>query len=101
MLQRAQLVMVSSASPEVLILDEITSALDPTISLQILDLIVQLKKEQNTGIILITHDLSVALEVCDRVAVMQKGRIVETGMVREIFERPVHSYTNLLVSSIQ
>lgn len=98
MLQRAQLVMVSSASPEVLILDEITSALDPTISLQILDLIVQLKKEQNTGIILITHDLSVALEVCDRVAVMQKGRIVEMGKVRKIFEQPVHPYTKLMVS---
>lgn len=98
MLQRAQLVMVSSASPEVLILDEITSALDPTISLQILDLIVRLKKERNTGIILITHDLSIALEICDRVAVMQKGRIVEMGMVREIFERPVHPYTKLIVS---
>ena len=98
MLQRAQLVMVSSASPEVLILDEITSALDPTISLQILDLIIRLKTEQNTGIILITHDLSIALEICDRVAVMQKGRIVEMGKVRKIFEQPVHPYTKLVVS---
>jgi peptide/nickel transport system ATP-binding protein len=81
-------------------LDEVTSALDPTVSLQILDVITRLKEEQGTGIILITHDLSIALEVCDRVAVMQKGCIVETGTVREIFDKPVHPYTNLLVSSV-
>ena len=99
MLQRAQLVMAFSASPELLILDEVTSALDPTICLQILDLIIQFKKEHAAGIILITHDLSVAFRVCDRVSVMQKGCIVETGTIREIFDQPVHPYTGLLVSS--
>ncbi|OEU51635.1 MAG: hypothetical protein BA861_11645 [Desulfobacterales bacterium S3730MH5] len=100
MLQRALLVMAFSASPEVLLLDEVTSALDPTISLQILDMIIRLKEKEDTGIILITHDLSIAFEVCDRVAVMQKGCIVETGTVREIFDKPVHPYTNLLIASI-
>jgi peptide/nickel transport system ATP-binding protein len=101
MLQRAQVVMAFSTSPEVLILDEVTSALDPTICLQLLDTIIRLKDKQDTGIILITHDLSVAMEVCDRVAVMKRGRIVETGTVREIFDRPVHPYTHLLVSAIR
>lgn len=100
MLQRAQLVMASAHSPEVLILDEVTSALDPTISLQILDSIVHLKEKHGAGIILITHDLSVALTVCDRIAVMHKGYIVETGFVRQIIDNPVHTYTRLLVSSI-
>lgn len=101
MLQRAQVVMAFSNSPEVLILDEVTSALDPTICLQLLDIIIRLKEKQDTGIILITHDLSVAMEVCDRVAVMKRGRIVETGTVREIFDRPGHPYTHLLVSDIR
>ncbi len=101
MLQRAQIAMTFSTFPETLILDEVTSALDPTITLQILDLIVRLKQERKTGILLITHDISVASEICDRVAVMQKGCIVETGTVREIFDKPAHPYTDLLVSSIR
>ncbi len=100
MLQRAQLVMAFSTSPELLILDEVTSALDPTICLQILDLVVRFKHEHHAGIILITHDLSVAYRICDRVAVMHQGLIVESGTVREIFDKPVHPYTKLLVSSI-
>ncbi len=100
MLQRGQLVTAFSSSPELLILDEVTSALDPTVCLQILDLIIRLKKENSSGILLITHDLSVAHKVCNRVAVMQKGSIVETGTVREIFDKPVHPYTCLLVSSM-
>ena len=100
MLQRAQLVMAFSASPELLILDEVTSALDPTICLQILDLIVRFKNEHHAGIILITHDLSIASKICDRLAVMHQGLIVESGTVREIFDKPVHPYTKLLVSSI-
>jgi len=100
MLQRAQLVMAFSASPELLILDEVTSALDPTICLQILDLIVRFKNKHNAGIILITHDLSIASKICDRVVVMYQGFIVESGTVREIFDKPVHPYTKLLVSSI-
>jgi len=99
MLQRAQLVMAFSASPELLILDEVTSALDPTICLQILDLIVSFKHEHHAGIILITHDLSIASKICDRVAVMHQGLIVESGTVSDIFDNPVHPYTKLLVSS--
>ncbi|OEU59877.1 MAG: hypothetical protein BAW33_00860 [Desulfobacterales bacterium C00003104] len=100
MLQRALVVMAFCSSPKVLILDEVTSALDPTVSLQILDMIVRLKEEHDAGIILITHDLSVTLEVCDRVTVLQKGSIVETGAVREIFDHPVDPYTSLLVSGM-
>ena len=100
MLQRAQLVMAFSTSPELLILDEITSALDPTICLQILDLIIRFKNEHHAGIILITHDLFIASKICNRLAVMHKGLIVETGTVREIFDKPVHPYTRLLVSNI-
>ena len=100
MLQRAQLVMAFSASPELLILDEVTSALDPTICLQILDLIVRFKHEHHAGIILITHDLSIASKICDRLAVMHQGLIIEFGTVSEIFDNPVHPYTKLLVSSI-
>ncbi|MBT4485791.1 MAG: ABC transporter ATP-binding protein [Candidatus Latescibacteria bacterium] len=100
MLQRAQLVMAFLQNPEVVILDEVTTALDPTITLQILDLIIRFKEQQGTGIILITHDLAVVSEVCDRVAIMRKGRIVETGTVRDILSKPVHPYTCLLLSSI-
>ncbi len=98
MLQRAQLVMAFSASPELLILDEVTSALDPTICLQILNLIVHFKHKHHAGIILITHDLSIASKICDRLAVMHQGLIVESGTVGEIFDKPVHPYTKLLVS---
>jgi ABC-type dipeptide/oligopeptide/nickel transport system ATPase component len=99
MLQRAQLVMAFSTSPGVVILDEVTSALDPTISLQILDMIVRFKKEQGMAIVLITHDLCAALEVCDRISVMHKGSIVETGTIGQIFDHPVHPYTRLLIST--
>jgi ABC-type dipeptide/oligopeptide/nickel transport system ATPase component len=86
-------------TPAVMILDEITSALDPTVCLQILDAVGRLKAASSTAILLITHDLFLASEICDRVAVMQAGRIVETGTVQEIFGRPVHPYTRALVSS--
>ena len=99
MLQRGQLVMAFLTTPAVMILDEITSALDPTVCLQILDAVSRLKAASSTAILLITHDLFLASEICDRVAVMQAGRIVETGTVQEIFGRPVHPYTRALVSS--
>jgi ABC-type dipeptide/oligopeptide/nickel transport system ATPase component len=99
MLQRGQLVMGFLASPSVLILDEVTSALDPTVCLQILDAVVRLKEEKHTAVLLITHDLFLAAEICDRVAVIQKGRIVETGRVRNIFNAPGHPYTRSLISA--
>jgi ABC-type dipeptide/oligopeptide/nickel transport system ATPase component len=100
MLQRGQLAMAFLTGPEVLILDEITSALDPTVCLQVLDVVRRLRKKHGTAIILITHDLRLASQICDRVAVMQAGRIVETGEVGDIFQRPVHPYTRLLVAGI-
>ena len=99
MLQRGQLAMVFSIRPAVAILDEITSALDPTVCLQVLDAVRRLKEKNDTAIMLISHDLFLAAEICDRVAVMKAGRIVETGTVREIFDGPVHPYTRALVSS--
>ncbi|MBL0715410.1 MAG: ABC transporter ATP-binding protein, partial [Desulfosarcina sp.] len=99
MLQRGKLAMVFSTRPAVAILDEITSALDPTVCLQVLDAIRRLKEKSGTAIMLISHDLFLAAEICDRVAVMKAGRIVETGTVREIFDGPVHPYTRALVSS--
>jgi oligopeptide/dipeptide ABC transporter ATP-binding protein len=81
-------------------MDEITSALDPTITIQVLGLVSDYKKQQGTSIIFITHDLSVAMEICDRIAVMQKGRIVETGKANEIIDKPSHPYTMQLISGI-
>ncbi|MBU0994900.1 MAG: ABC transporter ATP-binding protein [Proteobacteria bacterium] len=100
MIQRAQLIMGFSVKPDLLILDEVTSALDPTICLQILDIILRLRKSSRTGIILITHDLSVVREICDRVAVMKNGEIVETGTLKEVFEKPCHPYTKRLVAAV-
>lgn len=100
MLQRAQLQMTFATTPEIVILDEVTSALDPTVTLQILRLIEQLKNHRQSAVIFITHDLSVALEICDRIAVMQKGRIVETGPARDIILTPSYAYTKLLVAGM-
>jgi ABC-type dipeptide/oligopeptide/nickel transport system ATPase component len=99
MLQRGQLVMAFLSRPSVLVLDEVTSALDPTVCLQILDAVARLREEYGTAILMITHDLFLAAEVCDRLAVISSGRIVETGPVRDIFERPAHPYTRKLVSA--
>ncbi|MDH4316996.1 MAG: ABC transporter ATP-binding protein, partial [Desulfobulbaceae bacterium] len=93
MLQRAQLQMTFVTMPDVIILDEVTSALDPTVTMQTLCVIRQLTENKDSAIIFITHDLSVALEICDRIAVMEKGRIVESGPAREIILTPSNSYT--------
>lgn len=98
MLQRAQLVMLFFTNARVLILDEVTSALDPTVTLEILDLIRRLQQERKAGIILITHDTAVVRELCDRAAVMQQGRMVESGPVAEVLGRPTHPYTQELVA---
>ncbi len=100
MLQRGQVAMAFATRPEVMILDEITSALDPTVCLQVLDAVRRLRKKHDTAIILITHDLMLASTICDRVAVMHGGQIVETGAVEEIFHSPAHPYTRSLVSNI-
>ena len=100
MRQRVVIAMALSCDPKLLIADEPTTALDVTIQAQVLELIAQLSKDHGTATILITHDLGVVAEVCDRAAVMYCGRIVETGDVADIFERPEHPYTRGLINSI-
>lgn len=100
MRQRVMIAMALSCNPEILIADEPTTALDPTIQAQILDLIKQLQKKLSITVIFITHDLGVIAEICDRVAVMYAGSIVEQADVIEIFHNPKHPYTNELLKAI-
>ena len=85
--------------PELLIADEPTTALDVTIQAQILDLMRNLRTKMDTSIILITHDLGVVAEMCDRVTVMYAGRVVEESPIVELFESPKHPYTAALIGS--
>lgn len=94
MLQRVMIAMSLSCNPKILIADEPTTALDVTIQAQILKLMNELKKTYDTSIILITHNLGVVAQVCDRVAVMYFGQIVETAQVKQLFEHPLHPYTS-------
>ncbi len=100
MKQRAMIAMALARRPKVFLADEITTALDVTVQAQILRLLLELKTEIDTSIILITHDLAVVAEVCDRVAVMYAGNIVEVATVKEIFKNPLHPYTQGLLASI-
>jgi peptide/nickel transport system ATP-binding protein/oligopeptide transport system ATP-binding protein len=100
MRQRAMIAMALSCSPSLLIADEPTTALDVTIQAQILRLINDLKKEFGTAVLLITHDLGVVAEMCDYVAVMYCGHIVEYTDVETIFSKPLHPYTRGLNKSI-
>ena len=101
MSQRIALAVAISCHPQVLIADEPTTALDVTIQAQILHLIRRLLvEEQGTGVLLITHDLGVVAQVCDRVAVMYAGKIVEFGDVHSIFANPLHPYTQALLNSM-
>ena len=89
-----------SCEPEILIADEPTTALDVTIQLQYLKLLKELKDSSGMAMLFITHDFGVVAKMCDRVAVMYAGRIVETGPVREIFSHPAHPYTQALIDSV-
>ena len=100
MAQRVMIAMAPACEPELLIADEPTTALDVTIQAQILDLIRGLQEENNTAVVLITHDLRVVAEMADRVAVMYAGQIVEETDVRTIFKDPKHPYTKGLIGSI-
>ena len=100
MAQRVMIAMALACEPELLIADEPTTALDVTIQAQILDLMRNLRDETGTAIILITHDLGVVAEMCDRVAVMYAGEIVEQTDVVKIFREPMHPYTKGLIGSI-
>lgn len=100
MRQRVGIAIALACNPSVLIADEPTSALDVTIQAQILHMMRQLKDENDTSMILITHDLGVVAEMCDDVAVMYAGRIVEYGSLREVFEETKHPYTEGLFNSL-
>ncbi|MCL6509663.1 MAG: ABC transporter ATP-binding protein [Anaerolineae bacterium] len=98
--QRVMIAMALACAPELLIADEPTTALDVTIQAQILDLMRDLKEKTGTSIMLITHDLGVVAEMCDRVVVMYAGQVVEQADVRELFANPLHPYTQGLIGSI-
>lgn len=100
MRQRVMIAMALSCSPEILIADEPTTALDVTIQAQIIDLMIQLKKDYGTAIMMITHDLGVIAEMAERIIVMYAGKIVEAGDTLNIFEEPKHPYTQGLLKSI-
>lgn len=100
MRQRVMIAIALASTPALLIADEPTTALDVTIQAQILDLMKELQRDMNTATILITHDLGVVAEVCDKVIVMYAGKVVETGTVNEIFYQPKHPYTKGLLHSV-
>ena len=100
MRQRVMIAMGLICSPKLLIADEPTTALDVTIQAQILELMKELQKKTGMGIIFITHNLGVVAEICDKVSVMYAGRIVEQGLVNDIFYEPAHPYTLGLLRSM-
>lgn len=100
MRQRAMIASALVCHPHLLIADEPTTALDVTIQAQIIDLLLQLREEMNTSIMIITHDMGVVADIADRVTVMYAGNVVETGTVEEIFYSPKHPYTWGLLESI-
>lgn len=100
MKQRVLIAIALACEPQMLIADEPTTALDVTIQAQVLDLMRDLKKKYNMAMLMITHDFGIVAEVCDRVAVMYAGRIVETGTLEDIFDNHYHPYTRGLFDSI-
>lgn len=100
MKQRVMIAMALACKPELLIADEPTTALDVTIQAQVLSLMMGLKERDGTSMILITHDLGVVAETCDKVAIMYAGEIVEYGTLEDIFEHPCHPYTKGLFESL-
>jgi peptide/nickel transport system ATP-binding protein len=100
MRQRAMIAMALIRRPKVLLADEITTALDVTVQAQILKLVQELRDKIDSSIIIITHDLGVVAQVCDRVAVMYAGNIVELAPVDEMFRNPLHPYTKGLFAAI-
>jgi oligopeptide/dipeptide ABC transporter ATP-binding protein len=100
MCQRVMIAMAMSCEPELLIADEPTTALDVTIQAQILELMKDIKNKKDTGILMITHDLGVVAQMCNRVVVMYAGRIVEEAPVKELFANPKHPYTKGLIASV-
>ncbi|MGI6071826.1 MAG: ABC transporter ATP-binding protein [Lachnospiraceae bacterium] len=100
MKQRVVIAMALACNPELLLADEPTTALDVTIQAQVLEMMMELKKKLNTSMILITHDLGVVAETCDKVAIIYAGQIVESGSKDDIFRRPAHPYTKGLFGAL-
>ena len=99
MRQRAMIALALSCNPRVLLADEPTTALDATVQIQILLLLRELQRELGMAMVFVTHDIGVAAEISDRIAVMYAGRFVETGSVRQLLRRPQHPYSRGLLSS--
>jgi peptide/nickel transport system ATP-binding protein len=97
---RYKIALALLSSPEILIADEATSALDVTVQAHILKLLKQMSQKKGTAILFITHDLGIAAQICDRVAVMYSGRIVEIGATVDIFQKPLHPYTRGLLEAV-
>ncbi len=100
MQQRVMLAAALSSEPDLLIADEPTSAIDVTIQAQILELLKRLKKEKGLAVLLITHNMGVVAESCDKVGVMYAGNIVETGSLRDVLKNPRHPYVRALLAAI-
>jgi peptide/nickel transport system ATP-binding protein len=99
MRQRAMIALALSCSPKLVLADEPTTALDATVQIQVLLIIRELQKRLGMSAVFVTHDLGVAAEICDRIAVMYAGRIVEMGTVGDVLQRPQHPYTKALLAS--
>src|SRR5258707_886679 len=99
MRQRAMIALALSCHPKVLLADEPTTALDATVQIQILLLLRELQRELGLAVVFVTHDIGVAVEVADRIAVMYAGRIVESGTCRRVVQNPAHPYTHGLLAS--
>ena len=100
MRQRVMIAVACALKPKLIIADEPTTALDVTVQAQVLELLFSLQAEAGAAVLFITHDLGVVAEIADRVVVMQAGRVVEEGDVRQIFERPRQAYTQALLAAV-
>lgn len=100
MRQRTAAAIAIARSPKLLIADEPTTSLDVTIQAQFLKLLKEIQQKNNMALILVSHDLSIVAEVCDRIAIMYAGKIVESGTVKRVYEKPAHPYTQALMQAI-
>lgn len=100
MAQRVMIALALACSPDLLVADEPTSALDVSVQAQILELLLELRRERGTAIVFISHDLGAVAELCDDVVVMFDGRVVEKGPARRVISAPAHSYTNKLLNAV-
>jgi peptide/nickel transport system permease protein len=100
MAQRVLIAGAVACTPSLLLADEPTTALDVTIQAEVLDLLRDLQTETGMGVLIVTHNFGVVADLCDRVVVMRSGRIVEEGRVGDVFTRPQHEYTRMLLGSV-